>query len=252
MTATRAGRLRRVEHCMGTVFSLDVRDPDVDPAAADEAIGWLHRVDALFSTYRPDSDISRLRRGEITLADCAPQVRTVLERCAQLHEATDGYFDIHATGQLDPSGYVKGWAIERASDLLQAAGSANHCINGGGDVQCLGVPEPGRYWQVGVADPRDRSRIVATVSGSPLAVATSGTAERARHIIDPHTTQAPNAFASITVIGRQLAETDAHATAAFAMGDRAPDWLRERRRQALLVRTDGTTIRIADTQLRRR
>jgi Membrane-associated lipoprotein involved in thiamine biosynthesis len=240
--ATQAGQ-RRVEHCMGTVFSLDIRDP-IDDAAIDGVLAWLHRMDATFSTYRTDSDISRLRRGTTTLADCAPEVADVLDRCAELHEATGGYFDPYAGGALDPSGYVKGWAIERASQMLQAADSENHCINGGGDVQCIGAPEAGRAWQVGIADPTDRTRLVATVSGSPLAVATSGTSERGGHIIDPHTHRPARAFLSITIAGRRLAQIDAYATAAFAMGEQAPDWLRHTGHTALLVRPDGTTLHI--------
>ena len=243
MTTTAAPGQRRVEHCMGTVFSLDIRDP-IDDAAVDEVVAWLHRTDATFSTYRPDSDISRLRRGTTTLADCAPDVTEVLDRCAELHEATDGYFDAYADGLLDPSGYVKGWAIERASDLLHAAGSTNHCINGGGDVQCIGTPEAGRTWQVGIADPTDRTRLIGNLSGTPLAVATSGTSERGGHILDPHTHHPASTFLSITLAGRRLAQIDAHATAAFAMGEQAPDWLRSTGHTALLVRRDGTTLRI--------
>lgn len=243
MTQSAPAGQRRVEHCMGTVFSLDLRDP-IDDAAVDEVLAWLHRMDATFSTYRPDSDISLLRRDATTVAECAPEVADVLDRCAELHEATGGYFDAHAGGLLDPSGYVKGWAIERASDLLRAAGSTNHCVNGGGDVQCIGSPEPGRSWQVGIADPTDRARLVGTVSGTPLAVATSGTGERGGHVLDPHTHRPASAFCSITIAGRRLAQVDAFATAAFAMGERAPDWIRSIGHTALLVRPDGTTVRI--------
>ena len=229
---------------MGTVFSFDIRD-DVAPDALDEVIGWLRFVDATFSTYLPDSEISRLRRAELTLAECTPDVVDVVQRCAELTACTGGYFDAGAGRDLDPSGYVKGWAIERASDMLRAAGSKHHCVNGGGDVQCIGVPEPGRLWQVGIAHPLDRTLLVGTVTGSPLAVATSGTSERGAHIVDPHTGAPAATFASVTVVGQRLADVDAFATAAFAMGDGAVDWLRARKLQALLVYADGTCTRIA-------
>ena len=58
-----------------------------------------------------------------------------------------------------------------------------------------------------------------------FAVATSGVAERREHIIDPYTGQPPAGLASITVVGTRLAETDAYATAAFAMGAAARDWV---------------------------
>jgi thiamine biosynthesis lipoprotein len=241
-TASPTG-LRRVEHCMGTVFSIDVRTPDADPAAIDEVVTWLHWVDRTFSTYRETSEISRLDRNAISLDDCSPEVVEVLRRCAELADDTEGYFDCHNDGRLDPSGYVKGWAIERASDLLTTAGAGDHCVNGGGDVQCAGAPAPDRSWHVGIAHPLRPATTIATVEGRDLAVATSGTAERGRHIVDPHTGERPDRFASITVVGRRIAGVDAYATAAFAMGERAPAWLTARGLSALLVRPDGSVLR---------
>lgn len=92
----------------------------------------LRHADELFSTYRPDSEISRLGRGEIALANCSPEVDEVLARCAELSERTDGYFSVRATGTLDPSGLVKGWAVDRAARALRAAGLANFAINAAG------------------------------------------------------------------------------------------------------------------------
>ncbi len=202
--------MRRVEECMGTVFSIDVRDPDVGEQAIDDVVRWLHWVDSAFSTYQAGSEISRLARGDITLRECDPQVRKILDLCDDVDWATSGYFSAYPTGVLDPSGLVKGWAIEQASELLRAAGSANHCVNGGGDVQCAGELEPGQP---------------CVVTGNELAVATSGTVERGQHIVDPHTRRAPTALAAVTLVGRHLTYVDAYATAAFAMGDRAQSWL---------------------------
>jgi thiamine biosynthesis lipoprotein len=57
------------------------------------------------------------------------------------------------------------------------------------------------------------------------AVATSGTAERGPHVIDPHSGRAALELASVTVIGADLTRADAYATAALAMGPAAPAWL---------------------------
>lgn len=232
----------RVVECMGTVFSFDVRSRGVDEAAIDDAIRWLHWVDATFSTYRPDSAVSRLARGECTLGECPPEVAEVFDACSRLAGETDGYFSLYPAGALDPSGLVKGWAIERASDLLVAAGSTSHCVNGGGDVQCVGDVAEGQPWRVGIADPLRRGELAAVVIGSGLAVATSGTAERGAHVLDPHTGQPPDELASITLVGHRLGVTDAYATAAFAMGSAARTWVEALPdHQAFAVRRDGTT-----------
>ncbi len=227
---------------MGTVFSIDVRSPGVEMASIDDVVHWLHWVDATFSTYRPDSQISRLARHEVELVDCAPEVREVLDRCQALSEETDGYFSAWAAGSLDPSGYVKGWAIERASAMLSAAGSTNHCINGGGDVQCFGRAAPQRSWQVGIADPLRSGELAGVFCGDAIAVATSGTAERGEHIVDPHAGSAPNPLISVSLAGLRLSVLDAWATAAFAMGARAPGWIDSLPGcHGLIVYRDGTT-----------
>jgi thiamine biosynthesis lipoprotein len=235
-----ATRYRRVVHCMGTV-SFDVRTPGVGAQAVDEAERWLHTADATFSTYRADSEIRRLARGDIDGADCSPLVRGVLAECDRLHAATGGYFSMYATGSLDPSGYVKGWAIQRASDILATHGSIAHCVNGGGDVQCMGWAAAGTPWRIGIADPRHPGELVTAVSGANLAVATSGTAERGAHVVDPHSGRAADHLASITLVGAHLAMVEAYATAALAMGPAAREFVASLEDIATFaVRSDGS------------
>ncbi len=228
------GRLRHAEHVMGTVVSFDVpawagRDAvsanDPGAGALGAAVRWLHWVDARFSPYRDDSDVSRLRAGSLALADCAPELAEVLAACAEVSARSGGYFTTTPGGRFDPSGYVKGWAIERAAAMLTAAGSAEHSVNGGGDIQCVGDHGPGRPWRVGIAHPLRPGSLALVVTGRDFAVATSGIAERGPHIINPRTGQPATGLASITVTGASLAAADAYATAAFAMEAAARDWV---------------------------
>jgi thiamine biosynthesis lipoprotein len=235
-------RVVHVEHCMGTVFSIDVRDAgDWADALADVATE-LHRLDAVFSTYKDDSDISRLRRGELRLADADPDVRVVLDLCAEVAATTGGYFGAMHDGALEPTGLVKGWAVERASRMLRERGAGNHAVNGGGDVQLAGEAAPGEPWGVGVLDPRDRTRLLTSVSGRDFAVASSGTAERGAHLVDPFTGRPATALAGATVVGPSLTYADAYATAAFVMGRDATRWIDGvDGYAALVVDTDGRT-----------
>ena len=235
MTTLAPPRTVHVEHCMGTVFTIDIREPGEWAGAIAEVVDWLHRVDAVFSTYRPDSDISRIRRGELRVADADPEVGRVLELCAQVQQVTGGAFTAMPGGRLDPTGLVKGWAIERAGELLRGHGAANHAINGGGDLQLAGEAAPGRPWVVGISDPHDPSRIVRTVTGRDFAVATSGIAERGQHILDPFTGRPAAALASATVTGPSLTFADAYATAAFVLGREALRWARELAGYAVLL-----------------
>ena len=211
-----------VRHIMGMPIGIDVRDPggiDVEPAFA-----WLREVDATFSTYREDSDISRLDRGELSLADCRPEVDEVLTRCMALERTTGGFFSVRPAGRLDPSGFVKGWAVAEAARRLAGAGAERFCIDAAGDVVAHGRPEPERPWRVGIRHPAQHERLAAVLGVEDLAVATSGEYERGAHILDPHTGRSPSGLLSVTVVGPDLATADAYATAAFAMGADGPEW----------------------------
>lgn len=212
---------------MGTVFSFDLRDASIDPHALDDAIRWLHWVDDVFSTYQPGSVLSRLRRGQIGLDDCPPHVGDLMKVGAAVERDSGGYFTTTLDGKLDLTGVVKGWAVERASEILRAGGSGAHTVNGGGDLQVVGRPWDGdRPWRIGVAHPL-RPGALATVltGGGELAVATSGTAERGTHIVNPLTGRPASELTSLTLVGRHLTTVDANAAAAFAMGNAARDWV---------------------------
>src|SRR6185436_17413019 len=155
-------------HLMGTVVSLDIPPPLVPVAVVDGVIESLHDVDALFSTYRHDSEISRIARGDLPEADASLDVRQVLAVCDQLAVATGGAFDARRHGPdgapiLDPSGYVKGWAIEKAAGAIDGAGGRNYWINAGGDIVARGHGPDGRPWRVGIRHPHQSDRLAAVL-----------------------------------------------------------------------------------------
>ncbi|MEA2607611.1 MAG: FAD:protein transferase [Chloroflexota bacterium] len=226
--ATRVAGGNRVEHIMGTAISFDLRGTAISPAAVDAAFDHLREVDARFSPFIEASEISRLGRREITLEDCSIDVQDVLRRCEELRVLTNGFFDIHrhrADGRVDPSGYVKGWAVEAAAAILDAAGATSYCFNAGGDVIARGEPEPGRTWRIGIRHPEFADRVAAVIEARDAAVATSAAYERPGHIVDPHRGRPPVGILSVTVVGPSLATADAYATAAFAMGAGGLAWL---------------------------
>jgi thiamine biosynthesis lipoprotein len=216
--------MNRVAAVMGTTVSVDVRGAPIDAAVVEAAIDVLRELDERFSTYKATSEISRIDRGELNVPDAHPDVREVLQACAVLRIESDGAFDAYRGGRLDPSGYVKGWAAERAADVLRAAGAGDFAINLGGDIVCAGEPVPGQPWRVGVRASDDAARVVLVLGIRTGAVATSGLYERGAHVTDARTGQVPGTWESITVVAPDLATADAVATAALAMGDRGPAW----------------------------
>jgi thiamine biosynthesis lipoprotein len=240
---------RYVEHVMGMPVSLALRGAHTDDALARgawaEAVASLHDVDRVFSTYRPDSVVSRLGRGEIALEDCPDEVSEVLALGELARQQSGGAFDVRRTapdGQavLDPSGVVKGWAVERAARPLARLPDTDLCLSAGGDLVCRVAGHRSPDWRIGIEDPRDPTRVVAVVPVRDGAVATSGLAHRGGHVVDARTGEVPTEVASVTVIGDDLTWADLDATAAFAQDRDALCWLRTRRgRRGLVVWADG-------------
>jgi FAD:protein FMN transferase len=220
--------LGRVEHVMGTAVGIRVRDARVAMAAVDDAFGWLRDVDRRFSTYRADSEISRIARGDLPEREASLDVRQVLALCDELFTESGGVFDARhhrADGSLDPSGVVKGWSVDEAALLLDAAGARNFAINAGGDILARGEPAPGRGWRVGIRHPFVADRVARVLEVRRGAVATSAAYERGEHIRVPGSDQAPRELLSVTVVGPSLTYADAYATTAFAMGLAGLDWV---------------------------
>jgi thiamine biosynthesis lipoprotein len=231
--------LHTVEQIMGLPIGVDIRDEGVDPDVVHRVFDWFRWVDSTFSTYKQDSQISRLNRGVLTVEEADAQVKVVLERCEGLRAQTNGYFDIRtehlpeplvtAEGVvtsvgIDPSGLVKGWAVDRAAGILESSGARNFSVNAGGDVRVHGAALPDSEWRVGIQHPIEQDKIAAVVGADDLAIATSGAYARGTHIVDPHTGKAPEGVLSVTIVGPELATADAYATAAFAMGHAGPMW----------------------------
>jgi thiamine biosynthesis lipoprotein len=235
--------LRRQDAVMGTVATVEIYDPLPDEHTVDAVFAWLHEVDRRFSTFRADSEVCRLDRGELTIDECSPELRQVLDACSRLWRETDGYFDAYATGRLDPSGYVKGWAVQVASARLHDAGAINHFVDAGGDIQTRGRPTPDREWEIGIRHPWQKADVAWVLTGTDLAVATSGTYERGLHVVNPRTGRPAQELISVTVVGRELAAADAYATAAVAMGRAALAWLPTLRGyEAAVILDDGTAF----------
>ena len=211
--------MRETRLIMGMPITINiVGDESGDISAL--AFQYFHDVDARFSPYKPDSELSAMNRGEIAPEAMSPHMQEVLSLALLTRHETKGYFDIRRPdGRIDPSGLVKGWAVRNAARLIETGGLQNYCIEAGGDLQCRGYNERGQRWRVGIRNPFEETQIVKVLTPGDCGVATSGTYVRGHHIYDPHTAKAASDdIASITVIGPDVYEADRFATAAFAMG----------------------------------
>ena len=218
---------------MGTVVTIDVYPsavPDGEFSAdlrhrLGRARMVLQQADSDFSTWRPGSRVSRLRRGEITAAEVPPVVTAVMRACEAARQLSGGWFDPWAMpGGFDPTGYVKGWAAGRALAELDGLAMHGALVNAAGDVACAGRQPSGEPFRIGIADPGEPRRLaaIAEVTGC---IATSGTYERGSHLMDPHSGMPAARAASATVIGPDLGLADALATAAAVAGSQVIELL---------------------------
>lgn len=246
----------RTAMIMGLPFSVHLRSrsagihPIDTTSPIDDAIEavWerLRWADRVFSTYRPDSDISRIRRGELPVRLADPAVAQVLDFAEIARRLTGGTFDVNngrpaGRSDLDPSGIVKGWAASRAAAPLVALG-IDFYLNAGGDV-LLKSGATDMPWRIGIEHPDDPSGLLAVVQLSNGAIATSGRSHRGEHIWNPATGRPAAGIAQATVVGPSLVWADILATAVVAGGiadfDRA-QW--PPGHEVMLVTDDGAVL----------
>ncbi|MDE2312289.1 MAG: FAD:protein FMN transferase [Patescibacteria group bacterium] len=240
--------MRQTELIMGMPITVQVLGQKAAEGIT-AVFDYFRAVDERFSTYKPQSEISRINREEISASQFSKEMKEVLALSEQTKQETGGYFDIRKPdGALDPSGLVKGWAINNAALLLQKQGYKNFFIDAGGDMQTLGQNEQGQPWRVGIRNPFNTSQIIKALRLSGQGIATSGSYERSAHIYNPKRPDDPlDEIVSLTVIGPDVYQADRFATAAFAMGPTGIEFIEKQKnlegyminRHGLATQTSG-------------
>lgn len=230
-----AVRTVRVASVFGTVASVRALASDRGAAAVgaatDRVLADLSEIDRLCSPYRADSDVSLIDRGELAVANAHPRVQAVAELCEVFRIRSSGRFDASWRGGFDPTGLVKGWAVERAAlahlaPLVEpGTGVEAVGITVGGDMRLFTADASPFTWQIGIVDPVDAGSVAATVSVRTGGVATSGTAERGAHIGDPASGRPVEAPMSATVVAASLTDADVWATVAVVAGFDDLGWI---------------------------
>ena len=203
---------------MGMPITVDIGG--APGALVPGVFGYFEQIDRRFSTYRTDSEISAINRGDVPVKDWSGEMMEMLALAERTRSETNGYFDIRkADGSLDPSGIVKGWAIRNAAEIVRQAGVCDFFIEAGGDIQSSGKNASGQDWSVGIRNPFKADEIIKVLYPRGRGVATSGTYARGQHIYNPHEpSDVVTDIVSLTVVGSDVLEADRFATAAFAMG----------------------------------
>lgn len=212
--------MKQTRILMGMPITVDIVDASATDDAMEKVYAFFDAVDQRFSTYKETSEISQINKGLLSEDDYSDDMKTVFRLSEETKQLTHGYFDIRRPdGSIDPSGLVKGWAIQHAAEILERDGFQNFCVEAGGDLQVKGTNANGQPWRIGIRNPFSTKEIVKIVTLQNCGMATSGTYIRGQHIYNPLTgEQTFTDIVSLTVIGPNVYEADRFATAAFAMG----------------------------------
>lgn len=204
---------------MGMPITVEIVDRSAVQSDVDSIFAYFESVDNRFSTYKAESEISAINRGDLAPEQASEDMRLVFALAEQTRAETNGYFDICHNGVYDPSGIVKGWAIYNAAQMLREKGFIDFQVEAGGDLEAAGRSERGQAWLVGIRNPFNPREIVKVLRAADCGVATSGTYVRGQHIYNPKAGSEPTQeVVSLTVVGPNVYEADRFATAAFAMG----------------------------------
>ncbi len=211
---------------MGMPIEIEIVGSGARPAL-EAAFAYLVTIDERFSTYKEDSEISRINCDEIRIDAASAEMREVFALAEKTKKETNGYFNIkNPDGHIDPSGIVKGWAILNTAALIRKAGYENYFVNAGGDIATGGKNAEEKDWSVGIRNPFKIHEIVKGVYPRGKGVATSGSYIRGSHIYNPHAPEDKlDDIVSITVVGPDVLEADRFATAAFAMGKKGIEFI---------------------------
>lgn len=210
---------------MGTVFLFQIEDAVSEPELerlCRSAMEILDDADQKFSLYKQDSELSRLRRGEIDWPQASREQLLVREQCERWQDKTSGFFDARVSSEYDPSGLVKTWAAENAANFLEANGIRQFTLNAGGDIYLSAELQSQVLNRVGLSNLKP---IASEGAGANMvldlkdtkyrAVCTSGSIERGEHIWSTGESQH---FLQVTVVGEDLVTADIWATAISAGG----------------------------------
>lgn len=212
--------------------------------AIEEAFIEIERVEGIFSKFNNESEISKINRLAGTEGiNISPEVFGLIERAINYSRLTNGSFDITVEPlkkgryekifldknrssihflegdiKIDLGGIAKGYAVDKAKEILSSRGVSNALINIGGNIYALGNSPRKESWKIGIQNPGNKKGITYKLDLKDRAIATSGSYERGSHIIDPASGKATEGVASVTVIARSAEEADALSTAVFVMG----------------------------------
>ena len=208
-----------------------------DKTAIRLAFEEIERIERLCSRFDEKSGLSRVNAlAEVEEVVVSRELFELINRSIDYSKLTQGAFDVTKQGKyksivldkdkssirfvdsgikIDLGGIAKGYAVDRAAQILRNHGIENALVNLGGNMFALGSPPGKKAWRIGIRDPRDKSKIIHKLNIKDKAVSTSADYERPSHIINPATGKSAKDIGSVTIVAPSAEQADALSTAVF-------------------------------------
>ncbi len=226
---------------MGMPITITLSDVHATTDDLTTIFDYFQHIDEQFSPYKETSEVSKINRHDIVPSSYSPEMQEVIHWCRKTQEETFGFFNPWHNNVFDPSGVVKGWAIQRASDKLKEMGLPNHSVDAGGDIALSGHNEKNEDWHIGIKNPFKQDEIIKVLLLTDMGIATSGTYIRGQHIYNPyHPDDTITEIVSLTVLAQNVFEADRFATPAFAMGRKGIEFIQDKEGlEGYMIDSDG-------------
>ena len=223
--------MKQTQKIMGMDVVIILVDSKISEGIFDNAFNYLRAVDEKFSTYKPNSEISKINDHVVNNSLFSNEMQEIFKLSEETRIETNNFFNIkNKENKYDPSGLVKGWAIHNTAKILREHGCKNFLIDIGSDIQVDGKNEVGENWAIGIKNPFNPDKeIIKIVYLTNCGVATSGKYAKGNHIYNPNDSlDTLNEIVSVTVIAKNIYEADRFATAVFAMGKDGINYLEDK------------------------
>lgn len=219
----------------------------------------LKQVDLDFSPFKPDSLVSKYQLGDRQPLLNSKDFQSIYAQSILAEQMTDGVFTPYFSDKYDPTGLVKGWAIEQSFEqylrpLLADPKIEGVSLNGGGDMKVATRDDSNFQWGIGIENPESLLDVIATYYLRNGAVATSGNSKRGEHIVK----KSVNKVTQVTIVSNSLVDADVWATTGVAAeNDQFLHMIKEHELSGLLIRhknaplnfSEGAIVNVKETPL---
>jgi thiamine biosynthesis lipoprotein len=137
MNSTSKNEARRCQPHLGTYIDIWIHHPDPKKihSTLDNAFAIIQHIHKKMSRHDPESDL--YKKDTID-----PMTQEVFEIAEKLREKSNGIFNIHQPEGITLDGIAKGYAVDKALEILKKSGATSGFVNAGGDMGCFGQPHP--------------------------------------------------------------------------------------------------------------